>query len=65
MICLFFIVFVTPNNTKKFNISKNEYDSFREGYDVHTNANISISQAILGGIIRIKVMFIVHVKEKR
>lgn len=29
----------------------------REGYDVHTNANISISQAILGGIIRIKGLY--------
>ena len=27
----------------------------REGYDIHTNANISISQAILGGIIRVQV----------
>ena len=29
----------------------------REGYDVHTDANISLSQALLGGIIRIQVIF--------
>nr|ALS04495.1 chaperone protein dnaJ [Acartia pacifica] len=29
----------------------------REGYDVHTEANISISQAILGGIIRIQGLY--------
>jgi len=29
----------------------------REGYDVHTSANISISQAILGGIIRIQGLY--------
>jgi hypothetical protein len=33
------------------------YVSSRDGYDVHTNANISLSQAILGGIIRIQVFF--------
>ena len=27
----------------------------REGYDVHTDANISLSQSLLGGIIRIQV----------
>jgi len=31
-----------------------ESDYFRrEGYDIHTNANISLSQALLGGIIRL------------
>ncbi|XP_023332094.1 dnaJ homolog subfamily A member 3, mitochondrial [Eurytemora carolleeae] len=29
----------------------------REGYDIHTDANISISQAILGGIIRIQGLY--------
>lgn len=29
----------------------------REGYDIHTNANISISQAILGGIIRVQGLY--------
>ena len=31
--------------------------SRREGYDIHTDANISISQAILGGIIRIQGLY--------
>lgn len=29
----------------------------REGYDVHTDANISLSQALLGGIIRIQGLY--------
>ena len=30
----------------------------REGVDVHTDANISLSQSLLGGIIRIQVIVI-------
>ncbi len=36
----------------------------REGYDVHTNANISLSQAILGGIIRIQVINGIWLRER-
>jgi len=55
---------IADGQTLRLNVGKqevfvtvrvNESEYFRrEGYDVHTNANISISQAILGGIIRIK-----------
>merc|ERR1711973_529196 len=37
-------------------VEESEYFT-REGYNVHTNANISISQAILGGIIRIQGLY--------
>jgi len=50
---------LTTGNQEVFvTVRVDESDYFtREGYDVHTKANISLSQAILGGIIRIQGLY--------
>ena len=52
--CMMFRMSMGQNREVFITVRVEESDYFRrEGYDVHTTASISISQALLGGIIRL------------